>query len=77
MVRSSDVSQHFKPHMVMPLGVEGSKPRAFLDARWLILMGKKIPLKMDAVGKVAQCAWSGAFQTTCDHKSGFHHVPLD
>jgi len=73
----ADIEKHPKPQMVMPLGVEESKPRAFLDARWLNLMGRKCPFQMDAVGKVAQCAWPGAFQMTADHKSGFHHVPLD
>jgi len=36
----------------------------------------RFPFRMDTVFKVAQCAWSGAFQMTVDHKSGFHHVPL-
>lgn len=41
-----------KPHMVMPLGVEESKPRLFLDARWLNSMMRHIPFAMDGVGKV-------------------------
>ena len=32
---------------------------------------------MDSVGKVAQTVWNRAHQTTLDHSSGFHHVPLD
>lgn len=40
-------------------------------------MGEKNPFKMDAAGKVAQYAWPGAFQMTCDHKAGLYHVPLD
>ena len=28
------------------------------------------------MGKVAQCAWQGAYQVTLDHKSGFHNIPL-
>lgn len=73
----ADISVDPKPHMVMPLGVEPSKPRLFLDARWLNLMMRHIPFTMDGVGKVAQVAWEGAFQATLDHASGFHHVPVD
>lgn len=72
----ADVNIHPRPHIVLPSGVEESKPRHFVDARWTNLMMKRFPFKMDAVGKVAQCAWPGAFQMTVDHKSGFHHVPL-
>lgn len=31
---------------------------------------------MDGVGKIAQCAWEGAFPMKCDHKAGFHNVPI-
>lgn len=37
----TDVSQYSKPHKVVPLGVEPSKPRAVLDTRSLNLMGEK------------------------------------
>lgn len=73
----ADISVHPKPHMVMPLGVEPSKPRATFDARYLNLMMKDCPFQMDGVGKIAQCAWEGAFQMKCDHKAGFHNVPID
>lgn len=73
----ADVSAHPKPHMVMPLGVEPSKPRATFDARYLNLMMKDCPFQMDGVGKIAQCAWEGAFQMKCDHKAGFHNVPIE
>jgi len=73
----ADITIHPKPRMVMPLGVEPSKPRAFLDARYLNLMCEPKPFTMDGAGKVAQIAWQGAFQMTCDHKAGFHHVALD
>lgn len=72
----ADVSVHPKPSIVLPLGVEPTKPRATWDARYLNLMMKDCPFKMDGVGKIAQCAWEGAFQMKCDHKAGFHHVPL-
>ena len=63
--------------MVLPLGVEPSKPRLFWDGRYLNLMCTHMPFAMDSVGKVAQCSWFGAHQVTLDHKSGFHHVALD
>ena len=62
--------------MVLPLGVEPKKPRLIWDARWLNLMCRHLPFTMDGVGKVAQCAWKGAYQLTIDHKAGYHHVAL-
>ena len=65
-----------KPHMMLSLGVEPKKPRLIWDARWLNLMCRHLPFAMDGVGKVAQCAWKGAYQVTIDHKAGYHHVAL-
>ena len=73
----ADVSVYAKPQMVLPLGVEPTKPRLIWDARWLNLMCRHHPFSMDGVGKVAQCAWPGAHQVTIDHKAGYHHVALD
>ena len=67
----ADVSTHPRPHMVLPLGVEPKKPRLFWDGRWLNLMCRHVPFKMDGVGNVARCSWQGAHQVTLDHKSGF------
>ena len=72
----ADDSVYEKPHMVLPLGVEPKKPRLIWDARWLNLMCRHLPFTMDGVGKVAQCAWNGAYQVTIDHKAGYHHVAL-
>lgn len=49
----ADVSIFDKPHMVLPLGVEPTKPRLIWDARWLNLMCRHLPFTMDGVGKVA------------------------
>ena len=73
----ADVPTQPRPRMVLPLGVEPSKPRLFWDDRYLNLMCTHMPFAMDSVGKVAQCSWFGAHQVTLDHKSGFHHVALD
>ena len=73
----ADVSEHPRPRMVMPLGVELDKLILIYDARWLNLMWKYVPFAMNLQGKVAQCSWEGAHQVTLDHKSGFHHVDLD
>ena len=73
----ADVSENPRPHIVLPLGVEPKKPRLIWDGRWLNLMCRHVPFKMDGVGNVAQCSWQGAYQVTLDHKSGHHHVPLD
>ena len=32
--------------------------------------------QMNGPGNIAQIGWEGAFQTKCDHKAGFHSVPL-
>ena len=72
----ADVSMYEKPHMVLPLRVQPKKPRQIWDARWLNLMCRHLPFTMDGVGKVAQCAWKGAYQVTIDHKAGYHHVAL-
>lgn len=71
-----DVLKYPTPHMILPLGVEPKKPRLIWDARWLNLMCVHNAFSMDGVGKVAQCAWRGAYQVTLDHKAGYHHVPL-
>ena len=74
--RVANTQLHPKPWMVQPLGVEPHKPRATYDARYANLMMRDCPFSMDGVGKIAQCAWEGAFQMKCDHKAGFHNVPL-
>ena len=58
----ADTSIHPRPHIVMPSGVEESKPRHFVDGRWLNLMMARYPFKMDAVGKVGQIAWPRPFR---------------
>ena len=73
----ADTGKHPTPDLVLPLGVEPSKPRLFWDGRWLNNMCRRTPFTMDGVGKVSQVAWRGAYQVTLDHKSGFHHVPID
>lgn len=73
----ADTNKHPRPHIVLPHGVEPSKPRLIWDGRWLNLMCKHSAFTMDGVGKVAQCAWPGAYQVTLDHKADFHHVPLN
>lgn len=72
----ADITIRPKPVIIMPLGVEPKKPRLFWDGRWLDLMCKRMPFKMDGVGKVAQCSWAGAHQVTLDHRSGFHNQAL-
>ena len=67
---------HPRPPMVQRLGVEPHKPRATYDARYDNLMMRDCPFSMNGVGKIAQCAWKDAFQMKCDHKAGFHNVPL-
>ena len=74
--RIADTTLHPKPRIVQPLGVEPNKPRATYDARYANLMMRDCPFQMDGPGKIAQVAWEGVFQMKCDHKAGFHNVPL-
>ena len=72
----ADVSTHPKPNMTLSVEIEPTKPRFICDTRYLNLMCKHSELKMDGVGKVAQCSWQGAHQIFMYHKSWFHKVPL-
>lgn len=72
-----DVTNQPSSRLDLALGVETSKPRLFWEGRWLNKMCRHTPFSMDAVRKVSQIAWQGAHQATLDHKSGFHHVPID
>ena len=67
----ADVSTHPKPNVMLPVGIEPTKPRFTCDARYLNLVCERSEFKMDGVGKVAQCSWQGAHQISMDHKSGF------
>ena len=73
----ADITQYPRPEILLPLGVELSKPRLCLDWRWLNMMCKHSKFAIDGVGKVAQCTWLGAYQGTLDHKLDFHHVLVD
>jgi len=64
-----DPTTHPKPRNRLPLGVEKSKPKLFLDRPWLIKINRHIPFSMDSVGHVAQTAWKGAHQTTLAHQA--------
>ena len=54
-----------------PGGNRALKPRFICDARYLNLMCEHSELKMDGVGKVAQCSWQGTHQISMDPSQGF------
>lgn len=65
-----------RPRMIMPLGVEPTKPRMIYDARALNRFTKHRPFPMDTVGGVAYVASQGCFVTSLDDSSAFHHLLL-
>ena len=65
-----------QPHIVTPLSVEPTKPRLIFDGRPPNLFGRRVALKLPAVGTIPQLCRFGDFQATFDHKSGYYHVSI-
>ena len=64
------------PHLVLPIGVEPSKPRKLHDARFLNLWCVDVPFKFEGLHLVPDLASSGEFAFNIDHSSGYWHVAL-
>ncbi|CAM9423391.1 unnamed protein product, partial [Heterosigma akashiwo] len=65
-----------QPELILPLGVEPSKPRLIYDARWLNLFCKEYRFTLDSVEKAGALAWQGCFMASIDLKSAYHHIKL-
>jgi ribonuclease HI len=70
------VGQVAPPHLVLPIGVEPSKPRKLNDARFLNLWCKDTPFSYEGLGTLPALADKGEFAFNIDHCSGYWHVPL-
>jgi hypothetical protein len=61
------------PHVVLPLGLELTKPRLITDARFVNLWCDPGPFRLDSVGQVPETFRSDGAFCNYDHKSGYHH----
>jgi ribonuclease HI len=64
------------PHLVLPIGVEPSKPRKLHDARYLNLWCEDVPFKFEGLHLVPDLADAGELAFNVDHSSGYWHVAL-
>ena len=64
------------PHLVLPIGVEPSKPRKLHDARFLNLWCEDVPFKFEGLHLVPDLADAGDLAFNVDHSSGYWHVAL-
>jgi ribonuclease HI len=64
------------PHLVLPVGVEPSKPRLFHDARFLNSWCVDVPFKFEGLQSVPDLAEFGDNAIAIDHSSGYWHVAL-
>ena len=73
---SVDPTPGSHPHLVLPLGVEPSKPRFIWDGRFLNLWMTSLPFCLDTLGKVPGMVPEGAKALSADLKNGYYHVQL-
>ena len=64
------------PHLVLPIGVEPSKPRKLLDARFLNLWCIDVPFKFEGLQLVPDLTDQSDYAFNVDHSSGYWHVAL-
>ena len=64
------------PHLVLPIGVEPSKPRKLLDARFLNLWCVDVPFKFEGLPLVPDLSDVSDYAFNVDHSSGYWHVAL-
>ena len=64
------------PELILPLGVEPSKPRLLWDARYLNLFLKHCPFMLDGLEKASSIGWERMHLFKIDHKAGYLQVPF-
>ena len=64
------------PHLVLPIGVEPSKPRMLHDARFLNLWCKSPQFKFEGLHMLPDLVDKGEFGFNIDHTSGYWHIAL-
>ena len=64
------------PRVVCPLGVEPSKPRLIVDARYPNLWQRPPTFSFDRLLDLARASEPGDLLSVWDHKSGYFHVRL-
>ena len=64
------------PHLILPLGVEPSKPRFIWDGRYLNLWMGGLPFFLEMLGKLPGMIPEGAKALSTDLKNGYYHVQL-
>jgi ribonuclease HI len=64
------------PHLVLPIGVEPSKPRMLHDARFLNLWCMSIDFKFEGLHMLPDLMEKGEFGFNIDHTSGYWHIAL-
>ena len=65
-----------RPHLVLPLTVEPSKPTLCHDARFLNLWMKDMPFQLDTLLNLPRYVACDTYQTILDDKSGYDHLLL-
>ena len=64
------------PHLILPLGVEPSKPRFIWDGRYLNLWMGELPFCLETLRKLPGIIPEGAKALSADLKNGYYHVQL-
>lgn len=65
-----------RPHLVLPLTMEPTKPRLCHDARYLNLWMRDQPFSLDSVKDLPRYVSKDSYQTVLDDKSGYDHILL-
>jgi hypothetical protein len=68
--------EHEPPMIVLPLGVEPTKPRLILDGRYVNLWCPSEEMQYETLRHFQQGINVDDWLFSLDHKSGYHHVPL-
>ena len=74
--RLGPVGSVSRPHVVLPVGVEPTKPRLICDARYVNLWCRDLPFSFDHLGLLPRLADSAEPMFTLDHTSGYVHVRM-
>ena len=64
------------PRLVLPLTMEPSKPRFFVDARFLNLWMGNSPFSLDKLRNVPRYVYQASPMSKIDDKSGYDHIFL-
>jgi len=76
ITRWGKVGEVEPPHLVLPIGVEPTKPRKLNDGRFINLWCKDLPFEFEGLHMIPAVFDKGEYAFNVDHVSGYFHISL-